>query len=478
LSQSLFLCLRDGVSASSPIEAAFVVTSATVRLVFEQVAPGTVAALQRLASSGDHEDRLAEFVCRTDGPAALAKFYLYLHRLTQRRLLVRLARDDGETLASVVPVSSHFIFGCRQVSADQQYVLSRFAYARREGHELVLESPLSHGRVVLHDARAGALVQALARARPAKAFAGLVPGLSAEAADMVTALLLNSGMVQELNRLGQASEEESNALQCWEFHDLLFHARSRAGRQDSAIGGTYRLAGRLAPLPALKPMQPGESIELHHPDLDQLLREDPPFAWVHETRRSMREYAPAPITARELGEFLCRVGRVKEQAEVEVATPHGPVRLGLASRPYPSGGALHELELYCAISACQDIAPGLYYYDALNHRLCRLSGHTRELQQLLRDASFSAQIPLERLQVLLIVAARFPRIGWKYAGLAYSLILKNVGVIYQSMYLAATAMGLAPCALGCGDADLFARAAGTDYYAETSVGEFLLGGKQ
>jgi hypothetical protein len=36
-------------------------------------------------------------------------------------------------------------------------------------------------------------------------------------------------------------------------------------------------------------------------------------------------------------------------------------------------------------------------------------------------------------------------------------------------------MGLAPCALGWGDADLFAAAAGTGYYAESSVGEFLLG---
>ena len=35
-------------------------------------------------------------------------------------------------------------------------------------------------------------------------------------------------------------------------------------------------------------------------------------------------------------------------------------------------------------------------------------------------------------------------------------------------------MGLASCA-GGGDADLFARAAGTDYCMETSVGEFLLG---
>jgi hypothetical protein len=45
------------------------------------------------------------------------------------------------------------------------------------------------------------------------------------------------------------------------------------------------------------------------------------------------------------------------------------------------------------------------------------------------------------------------------------------------MYLAATAMGLAPCALGAGDSDLFARATGIDYYAETSVGEFLLGSR-
>jgi oxazoline/thiazoline dehydrogenase len=54
-------------------------------------------------------------------------------------------------------------------------------------------------------------------------------------------------------------------------------------------------------------------------------------------------------------------------------------------------------------------------------------------------------------------------------------MLKDVGVLYQTMYLAATAMELAPCGVGGGDADLFARTAATDYYDETSVGEFLLG---
>ena len=62
--------------------------------------------------------------------------------------------------------------------------------------------------------------------------------------------------------------------------------------------------------------------------------------------------------------------------------------------------------------------------------------------------------------------------------MAYNVMLKNVGVLYQTLYLVATAMDLAPCALGGGDSDLFARAVGLDYFAETSVGEFLLGSKR
>ncbi|MFB2837768.1 nitroreductase family protein [Floridanema evergladense] len=56
----------------------------------------------------------------------------------------------------------------------------------------------------------------------------------------------------------------------------------------------------------------------------------------------------------------------------------------------------------------------------------------------------------------------------------YSSILKNVGAVFQTMYLVATSLDLAPCAIGCGNADLFASAFGTDYYTESSVGEFAL----
>jgi SagB-type dehydrogenase family enzyme len=92
----------------------------------------------------------------------------------------------------------------------------------------------------------------------------------------------------------------------------------------------------------------------------------------------------------------------------------------------------------------------------------------------LRDAQASAGLA-QPPPLLITLASRFQRRSWKYAAIAYANTLKHVGVLYQTMYLVATAMGLAPCALGWGDADLFAAAVGTAYYAESSVGEFLLG---
>lgn len=134
------------------------------------------------------------------------------------------------------------------------------------------------------------------------------------------------------------------------------------------------------------------------------------------------------------------------------------------------------MELYPIINYCQDITSGLYHYHPQAHQLCRLSGKTEPVEALLKDASLSmGQQGMP--QVLIVIASRFQRLAWKYEAIAYALMLKHVGVLYQTMYLVATAMGLAPCGSGSGNSDLFAKAAGADYYAETSVGEFALGSK-
>jgi SagB-type dehydrogenase family enzyme len=64
---------------------------------------------------------------------------------------------------------------------------------------------------------------------------------------------------------------------------------------------------------------------------------------------------------------------------------------------------------------------------------------------------------------------------YKYHAIGYSLILKHVGVLYQTLYLVGTAMGLAICGLGGGDASDFAAASGLEYHAEGSVGELIIG---
>jgi SagB-type dehydrogenase family enzyme len=475
LSAGLLLSWRDGVTAAAAGEGALVVEGPAGRVNLRQIATVLREALRRCDPPGADEDRLAEFV-RDAGNGSLARWYYVVERLTRRGLLCRSAHTNGTRLATLVAVSPSFAARPAQAVPGRRYVLSRFAGLRRVGGQAILESPLSHARVVLNDHRATALVGVLMAPATVEELLERIGDLPADAGAAVLTLLLRAGMVGQASDGGECAEDETPGRQTWEFHDLLFHARSRRGRCDAPYGGTYRLAGQLAPPPALKPAMTGQTIELYCPDLARLQREDPPLAWVQEQRRSFREYhAERPVTARQLGEFLFRVARVKRYREAEMASSQGPLCMDFAARPYPAGGGLYELEVYAAVNRCANLATALYYYDPAAHRLIRLCERTADLDGLLRDAAESTGIPADSLQVLLVLAARFPRLAWKYESIAYALTLKHVGVVFQTMYLVATAMGLAPCAIGGGDADLFARAAGTDYITETSVGEFLLG---
>lgn len=474
---SLWLSWRDGIAVEADAAGGLVVQGPVARLTVRSPTPAVAAALGRLAPPGDDENRLADAVLDAGGPEALAGWLFLLRRLADRGLICRVVQADGRRLATLVPIA----LGCDptpvRVLPDRPYLLSRFAYLRRMGGGLVLESPRAFARVVLHDGSTAALVAALASPATAHELAGCAGGPATETIAPLLNLLAGAGMIAECGAGGADVEDDDPALRTWEFHDLLFHARSRKGRTDAPFGGTYRLAGRQEPPPALPPDEPGESVTLDLPDLDRIERDDPPLARVLAHRGSIREYGTRPITLRKLGEFLFRVARVTETRQSDVSTPIGPVRMDFAHRPYPSGGALHELGLYVVVRACDGAAPGLYRYEPRSHRLLRRRGPTPEVDLLLRDAAASAAIPVDRVQVLLALAARFPRLMWKYESIGYALILKHVGVVYQTMYLVATAMNLAPCALGAGDADLFARAAGTEYYRETSVGEFLLGSR-
>ncbi|HEV8582705.1 MAG TPA: SagB family peptide dehydrogenase [Thermoanaerobaculia bacterium] len=425
--------------------------------------PGLRAALEMLASTGATEEGLVETVDGIEGAGPILRLHHLLSELAEKRLLCRGARCAGSPLITVVPFSRSAPEP-RPGAPPGVFVLSRFACLRREGRSLIAESPLAHSTVLVHGDAGARLISRLASPCDRAALAAGVPGLAEEEAELCSDLLWEAGFLSPVDRDGKVEEEQDSQLLQWEFHDLLFHARSRAGRHDNPYGGAYPFRGSIDPLPALRPPAAAETIDLFRPDLERLMREDPPFSRVLEERRSRRSRGECPITLAELGEFLYRSSRLRRVIAGETHE--------VSERVYPGGGAVYELEIYPVAQCCEGLAPGLFHYDPGEHRLERLSGMTPEALALLEAAGRTASA--EPPEILIVLAARFQRVTWKYRSVGYAAILKDVGALYQTMYLTATAMGLAACALGGGDSDLFARATGLGYTSEGAVGELIL----
>ena len=333
--------------------------------------------------------------------------------------------------------------------------LSRFAVLRRDGDLLMLESPLARATVAVHDIEVVAVIHHLAGSGGRPLTVGLPPGI----VDELIAELAWYGFVHE------AEEDVRPDLitEQWSPHELWFHSRSRAGYHDQPFGETLWALDRHPPLPARREAWSGTAVALPTPESNA--PPGPTFSAVLEARRTVRDAGQDPLTLGQLGEFLHWTARVKRVAVEETQE--------VSQRPSPSGGALHALEIYPVVTNVSDLAPGMYHYDPFDHVLEPVPATDFATRQLVARAAATADGVVSP-QVLLVIAARFGRVMWKYQSMAYALILKDLGALMQTMYLVATSMDLAPCALGAGDVDLFAQATGLNQLVEASVGEFIL----
>jgi SagB-type dehydrogenase family enzyme len=437
---------------------------------------------------------LENVVASRRGPAvqqnaneAMAALRAVLDRL-QPLIIRTLGFESGQPLLSVVPITPQARFHPEPLPADLRIQLSSFVQLRTDGNEYRLESPLSLHRVLLHRPEAVWLLGTLARPAPAVASANAWPSLGPLGADAL-AYLAAIGMVVGTEAAGDKPViMESASLAGWTAVDLALHTRSNSGRHDSPLGRTYPMGEEGSPEPVIMSPRAELGIPLHRPEWDDLSAADPPLAVVMEGRRSERNYGTEPVTAEELGELLYRTARVRAVIVPPPVQGPGTVREPgtdqepsggqrdprLSDRPYPAGGACYELELYLTVRECAGIPRGIYHYDPGRHRLELVNADHKMADQLLLSAAEATGIGALP-PVLITMTARFQRLSWKYEGIAYATVLKDVGVMLQNLYLVCTAMGLAPCALGALNLDLSARALGTDWRLEPSVGQFMLG---
>jgi SagB-type dehydrogenase family enzyme len=323
--------------------------------------------------------------------------------------------------------------------------LSRHAIARADGTAIVMEKPGAPARLLIHDRDLLPILHDLAVGRSALRMATGTAGLPADA---IVALL---GLVSWCELLDAESDS------AWTTHELLFHARTRRGYARVLLGKSGLATEQLTQRQPEAPRDAGRRIALEAPDWPRLLVEDPPHALVSARRKSIRYHGAVPITSAQLSEFLFRTLREAD-----------------GRRTYPSGGRCYPLNGYIAIHRCQGIGPGLYAYSPVAHELVCVTEPGTKLDALLADAAAAAG--LDGLpQILVVLAARFERTARWYGDLSYSLILKEAGAVFQTAMLAAAAMGLAACPLGCGNSIEFSELAGLDPLVETSVGEMILG---
>ena len=397
-----------------------------------------------------------------------------VRRLAGRGLIeYRLARSRSEDLAVIEPQLPDYWPRVSQIDSADTLVLSRFAYMRRRANEMVLESPRAGALFKICDPKIAAALVALStpqqikQLRRQKDFVG--PELLGLLLDCQILFRVDAG------NGGLRPDEGDDALVLWDFHDLLFHARSTEGRHANPLGGAYPYAATIAPLRAVRPPWPGTKIDLREVSPAPVAALSPASKLLRE-RHSTRDFdTQRPITLAELARFLDSVARV--QSEFKAPLDHGGgdgPELTYSMRPYPSGGASYELELYLAVATCEGLPRGFYHYDAGAHALVPIETRGNQLDALLKSAEFAMGVSAAP-QILITIAARFGRVSWKYSSIAYALILKDVGVLMQTLYIMATDMGLGGCAIGTTNIELFAKMTGLDFHVEGPVGQFALG---
>jgi len=152
-------------------------------------------------------------------------------------------------------------------------------------------------------------------------------------------------------------------------------------------------------------------------------------------RRSERDFAPTSISLAEAAQLLW--------AAQGITASEG-------RRTAPSAGALYPLQIYVVASRVETLSPGTYRYDALSHRLIRLSAgqSTSTLVRAALDQDWIAQAA-----AILVISGIEQRTTRKYGERGVRYVFMEAGHAAQNILLQSVALGLGATVVGAFDDD-------------------------
>ena len=411
--------------------------------------------------------------------AAELESNLKLELLYKNGLLIQEINGCNGIAMRLLPISP----GLKQESCPvgKKFKLSIFISIQPCLVGLDITTPLSPTTLRVQDHRLYPLIQKLVSPCTTDKIRTFLPkDLRNQYRDII-AVLLSSGVIGIHNNNNNVEIDQEAITAGWNRQDLSFHEYTRGQFIDLQ-------KEELLPKAIYKKSPPAKhqriilsKISLPKPSFNNT---NSNFYQIIQKRKTIRNYNSDPVTAGALGSLLWYSMRTREEIICDPALPRSYEGL---LRPVASAGGIHSIELYLCIKQCIGISPGFYHYDTFDHTLGKMSGLNKQCQNMLEmavnttcRAPQSASISPGQGQqpdVLIVMATRYERSASLHAetGLAYALILKDAGAVYQQLYLVATALGLAPCGVSFGSSELFEQVSGISSKIECSVGEFMIG---
>jgi len=150
-------------------------------------------------------------------------------------------------------------------------------------------------------------------------------------------------------------------------------------------------------------------------------------------RKSRRSFTQESLSIDELAFLLWATQGIRQQ-----------INESSAFRMVPSAGCRHCFETYLAVTHIQDLAPGIYRYLPVNHRLV--------FEKKMSPSGFFSEAALnqsfvEKAPVTFIWTAIPYRMEWRYDLAAHRVIAMDVGHVCQNLYLACEAIKAGTCAI-------------------------------